>query len=39
MAGIGDYIIKILKKLDEIEKKIDGLKESMEVREDLSSRS
>lgn len=38
MAGIGDYILKILKKLDEIEKKIDVLNDSMAVNLDFSSR-
>ena len=38
MAGIGDYILKILKKLDEIEKKVDSLKDSLDVKIDFSSR-
>ena len=38
MAGIGDYILKMLKKLDEIEKKIDSLRDSLDVKVDFSSR-
>lgn len=38
MPGIGEYVIKILKRLDEIEKKIDRLIDSTEVKVDLGSR-
>ena len=38
MAGIGDYILKIMKKLDDLEKKIDRLAESLDVKVDLTSR-
>ena len=38
MPSIGEIVIKILNRLDEIEKKIDGLVDSTEIKMDLSSR-
>ena len=38
MPSVGEIIVKILKRLDEIEKKVDILVDSMDVKEDLSSR-
>lgn len=38
MASVGEIVVKILKRLEEIEKKIDRLSESLDVKVDLSSR-
>ncbi len=38
MPSVGEFIVKILKRLDEIEKKIDGLIDATDIKVDLSSR-
>jgi hypothetical protein len=38
MASIGEFIVKILDRLDEIEKKLDSLISSTQINVDLSSR-
>lgn len=38
MPSVGEYIIKILNRLEEIEKKIDNLVDSVDVKIDLNSR-